>query len=112
MYPRFFQHDLLKLDLYKSKQLLGKFHQDEVNNYKRINFKISDDLNKTFNANWNFPTSGLIIGAGLFSIAHIFNLSYGLRAGLVIFPVAVDFLTSLIDKKSYFRSLEFMDWLI
>ncbi|EGR28773.1 hypothetical protein IMG5_169090 [Ichthyophthirius multifiliis] len=112
MYPKFFQKDILQLELLRKKQQLGKIYPNEVSSYKSINSCISSDLNNTFNAKWMWPVRGVAVGGGLFVVAQLFNLPYSFRLGMFIIPVVAEVAWTWGNRESLFRSLEFMDYLI
>jgi len=90
-YPRFYNTDLLTLNLLKKKQTLGEVTQEEVDLYKNINPCISSDFNKTFNNNWTVPKSGLVVGGGLFAYASLLNFTIPTRAMFLAAPIVLDF---------------------
>jgi len=100
------------LELYKKKQAVGRVTPEEVQQYKSINPNVAADLSKTFNSTWHMPWVGLGIGAGVFGVTHLFNFQYSLRTGLVLIPVLADMAWFWSGKGSYFRSVEFLDFLI
>lgn len=108
----YFQKDLMFLELYKKKQVVGRVTPEEVQHYKAINPNIAQDLNRTFNTKWHLPWVGFGVGCGVFAFAHLFNFQYSLRAGLFLLPVCADILWFWSDKSAYFRSTEFLDFLI
>ncbi|KRX08526.1 hypothetical protein PPERSA_13007 [Pseudocohnilembus persalinus] len=109
-YPRFFQKDVLNLEILQKKQWLGKINQDEVENFKRFNPEIATDLNRTFSAKLPWPKTGLAIGAAGFLFGAIFNYRYSYRLGFVLLPILADFSIQQFDKSCYFRTLEFLNW--
>ena len=68
-YPKFFQKDLLALEVYKTKQLIGKIYKEEVWHYKKYDPNIADALNKTFSTSLPWPKYGFIVGCGAFAFA-------------------------------------------
>ncbi|KAL4492525.1 hypothetical protein ABPG72_007638 [Tetrahymena utriculariae] len=112
MYPRYFQKDILELEVLRRKQQLGKIYPEEVSSFTQINPDIANDLNLTFNAKLLWPIRGMAIGSGFFALAHLFNLPYSFRLGLFIIPTAVELAMTWGNKTSQFKSIEFMDYLL
>lgn len=112
LYPYLHQRELLLLELYKKKQLLGGVFKEDIEGYEKINPDIQNDLNKVFNAHWYIPWGGLL-AAGLLNVGAAFiNLQYSYRLGLVILPVAFDYLYQKNDVSAYNRSLQFLNFAV
>ena len=111
-YPAFYENSFLLLDLYKKKQQLGIINQEEINEFKPINKGISSDLNKTFNASYYIPKTGLLLGAGTFVFGHFFNFQYSLRTGLFLIPVVADLWLRWTDSQAWVRTDAFLEFAI
>lgn len=107
----FYQRDLILLELYKRKQQVGRISPEEVQSYKPLNPNIVSDLSKTFDSKYHIPFVGLGAGVGSFIVTHIFNFQYSLRTGIFLLPVFADVLYHWTDRRCYFRSIEFLDYL-
>lgn len=112
LYPYLHQREFALLDIYKKKQILGKVFKEDIAGYQHINPSIECDLDKTFGAHWYIPKYGLGVGAGLFAVAHFFNIPYSFRAGLVLIPIAFDYIFRWNDVGAYHRSLQFLNWAV
>jgi len=112
LYPYLHQREFMLLDIYKKKQVLGKILKEDIQGYQQINSSIENDLDKTFSAHWYLPWRGLAAGGGFFFAAHLFNIPYSYRLGLILVPVAFDYISRWSDVDAYHRSLRFLNWTI
>jgi len=111
LYPALHQKDILLLQLYKRKQVIGKIFPEEIDEFVGINPNIHDNLKNTFRAGIRFPTLGFGIGIGLNVYAQMFNLPYSFRLGFLVVPMLAEIIYNVSDVEARIKSLEFLDWL-
>lgn len=111
-YPKFYNTELLSLNLLKRKQQVGEVTQDEVNIYKQIDPCIATHFNRTFNASFNIPFIGLGVGGSLFLFASYFTFSIPTRVMLTALPVVVDWIRLARDAHNEKHTLDFLNWVV
>lgn len=111
-YPKYYNTELLTLQLLKKKQEVGEVEQVEVDLYKNIDPCIATHFNRTFNSSFNLPYAGLGLGGAFFAFSSYFNFSIPTRVVLTIVPVAIDWLRVTRDPKNEQHSLDFLNWVV
>ena len=74
--------------------------------------RVSNDLIRVFNAKLDVPKKGLIIGLAVNVLAHLFNYPYSFRLMFLLAPAGGELFMHRINNKPYFRTLNFLDWVI
>jgi hypothetical protein len=111
-YPKYYQAELLTLNLLKAKQEVGEVDQTEVDLYKNIDPCIATHFNRTFNAQFNIPYTGLGVGAAFFAYSTYFTFSVPTRIVLTAVPIAIDWLYRSTDVRNEQHSLDFLRWVV
>ena len=111
-YPKFYNTELLSLNLLKRKQQIGEVTQEEVNIYKQIDPCIATHFNRTFKASFNIPFIGLGVGGSLFLYSSYFNFSIPSRVVLSVFPILIDWARTTRDAVNEQHSLDFLNWVV
>ena len=108
MFPKYYQHHLLDLEIYKAVQKLGEFTDDEVKQYALICPSIKANLKASFGT--PFPLYGSATGAGLFAyfFKARFNLVHVVFASLV--PVLAEVVWQKWDTAGKHETLKFLEW--
>jgi len=107
-YPRFYQHYYLDLKLYKNLQALGKYYDEEVEEYKTINPNIKSDLSHTFKT--SFPTYGFVAGLALQYIPLKYKLSLANNITLLLAPMVINWTYNRYNISYKHNVNQFLDW--
>lgn len=107
-YPRFYQHYYLDLQMYKNLQALGKYFDEEVEEYKKVNPSIKSDLNHTFKT--SFPTYGFAAGLALQYLPYKYKLSLANNLTLLLAPMIIQWGYSRYNIGYKHNANQFLDW--
>ncbi len=108
MFPRFYQHRMLDLQIYQDLQKLGDYTEEEVVQYSQIVPGIRKDLKKAFGT--PIPGIGLAVGAGVFNwmFKARFNLVHVVLVSLT--PAISQIIYNKWNIEPKHEALKFLDW--
>ena len=107
-YPRYYQHYFLELNMYKNLQALGKYYDEEVEEYEKTHPRIRSDLKHTFKT--TVPIYGIAAGLALQVIPIKYRLSLGNNLTVLLAPIAVNWIYDRYNISHKHNANLFLDW--